>query len=167
MEINPVDDDSILLGKDLPWYNIRMVFCEWEKDIISRFEYSRFYEGSCEEVKCICCIIRIDNFMSRNTTEVLCDWFFRGLIICLRHFGEIIGASMDIGIGLLKHIRHGVDDMSRLLGRRCRVEIDEIRMRCKNREIRTKHTFECIESSQRVKEIDIRIGFLKRIRYFR
>ena len=78
--------------------------------------------------------------MARDSAKVFCYSIFRRIIRSLCHFREIIGTSMDIGIGLFEHIRHGVDDMTRFLCCRCRVEIDEIGMRCEDRKISTKHT---------------------------
>jgi hypothetical protein len=123
----PINDDAMIASDDLPGDDIRMVLDEREEDMIPRSEDMILDEETSDEIECVGSVIRVGDLMTRDT-EVPSDDRL-GPIIEIRCIDrEIIGATMNIGIGRREELTHPIDDSERLLRARCRVEIDEIWM---------------------------------------
>ena len=63
--------------------------------------------------------------LARLGTEEARHRLARRLVAFGRALGEEMHAAMDVGVILLHHLAHGVDDLARLLRRGAIVEIDE------------------------------------------
>lgn len=51
MQLNPIDEDTIFSGDDLPWDDIRMMLNFGEEDRISLHEISRLHETLSNQVE--------------------------------------------------------------------------------------------------------------------
>jgi hypothetical protein len=142
MELDPIDDDTILSSDNLPWDDIRMMFNLGEENRISPDEISRLHEALCNQIERIGCIVGEYDLGIRTCMEFFGDSLLCSLIEERALHREVIGSSVDICIVSCKISRYGIDHLFRLLRTRCGVEIDEIGMRREYREVRSEHNID-------------------------
>jgi hypothetical protein len=99
--------------------------------------------GIGDEIECFGGILGKDHFLPVSVNEV-CHPLMCLLVSEGRFFTQNIHAAVDIGVGGLIVVTHGVKDLERFLGRRGAIEVDErtvMYATCQNGKITT----QCID----------------------